>query len=893
MPLPVTISGVNTRGAGPSKSSAGNFYAPWINSGATGIAIIKATDPSSSWSVVTNSSTLSSGGLLQYVNVDQVGDVLHIVASELNANTLKLFYLRYDMSSESFTLTETLSTTYANAGDSFVDIEVRSTGEVILSHSIAGAAVMGSTYTRTGFSRRATNGTWTQGTAVDATGGTINYYPGACVLGDSDRIHFFYQGANNSHRTLTSANALQTIQTLGPMYDAISFSDGTNRRLVASDGINIQRATSADVPTWTAASTALGASASIPQHLFVDGTDVYAIYAKTDGDLYVRKSTDFGATWSSETSIFVAAISNSQVTMFGQPKGVVYQRGSDVVLGYFANDGGTIKYNEYVARTIVLSPRNASANQDLLPVTQTTTGQGGVLPERTGEATQTLGTLTQTATATARVTGSATQSLPVVTQTTGVNTAIGVAANQTLAPVTQTTSGALASAAQATQSLAPLTQAVTGGPRVSGAATQALPAHTSTANVGAAIAGSASQALGALTQSATGTTRVAGAASQTLIAPTQTGTGDVDASAQASQSLAPVTQTTAGGAESVQANATANQTLATLTQTATGGVRVTGTSAQTLASPTQTAAGTTPHAASASQALSAHMQTAAGDVDVSGSPTQTLAAVTQAASGDADISGSALQALPLLTQTFQGDTGAVVERNGAANQSLAALTQTATGEARVSGAAAQSLAPLTQTATGTTRPSAQASQTLGAVTQVTTGSPRVAGAASQSLPSLSQTMNGSVRTSSASSQTLAAITQTIAASPIIASDADQTLAPTTQAASGTLPVVASSEQTLSAVTQDATATLTVRATAEQTLEPHTQFVLQSNDPVNASAAQDLLPLAATSSGDTDPLSALWFEGEVEPELVLQAALSRAAKFDAEIKRTLNFNGRAG
>ena len=105
------------------------------------------------------------------------------------------------------------------------------------------------------------------------------------------------------------------------------------------------RWTSGDNPTVTAASVSFGT----PVRTVDDNLTVYALYQNSgDSDLYVKKSTDKGATFGSGTDVFTATVTAADTNV--SKNQLAYLRGS-TVFPFLVNDNGTLKYNEVVLRT--------------------------------------------------------------------------------------------------------------------------------------------------------------------------------------------------------------------------------------------------------------------------------------------------------------------------------------------------------------------------------------------------------------------------------------------------------------------------------------------------------------------------------------------------------------
>lgn len=378
MALPTTISGISTAVAcvGPFKSSAGNYYFIGVSSSTTTkLQAQKATDPTSSFSAVGTDPTGSSSVAIAAVAAYQVSDVVHVVSCGGGSSlTSEYRYHTFDMASDAWSVTNELidgsaidARTSGGTAQRAASVVVRSSdSEVIVVYNGARQAVMGNSYSRIVAKRRTGTNTWvaadgvTNPTPLDA-GGQTDWINPEAVLGSSDRTHFFWTATSLTsvrHRALTSANALQTVgsgsnSTGGNPLSAIAYDDsGTTRVIcsfVSSSADTFDYFDSANTPTLNASSKSDNFETF--GRLFNDGATAYAVCRKsTDSDLYVISSTDAGANWSASTNIFTATIANADANL--SRDGNIYQRGSDFVIPYIVNDNGTLKYNEYVVRSV-------------------------------------------------------------------------------------------------------------------------------------------------------------------------------------------------------------------------------------------------------------------------------------------------------------------------------------------------------------------------------------------------------------------------------------------------------------------------------------------------------------------------------------------------------------
>src|SRR5205809_6050863 len=112
MALPTTITGISTAVAcaGPFKSSGGNYYFFGVNStNSDKIDALKASDPTSSFSVAGTSPTPISTVAVQWITAVQVSDVIHL-ACAINAGgtsaSCNFAYYTFDMSTDTWSSKE-------------------------------------------------------------------------------------------------------------------------------------------------------------------------------------------------------------------------------------------------------------------------------------------------------------------------------------------------------------------------------------------------------------------------------------------------------------------------------------------------------------------------------------------------------------------------------------------------------------------------------------------------------------------------------------------------------------------------------------------------------------------------------------------------------------------
>lgn len=325
---------------------------------ATTLQAFKATAPSTAWASIAT----KTGFTTAILNIAgcQVGSVIHLLVQDgTMSSSVATKYLSYDMGTDTFLATmETVSAAQILTGQIAAgygaSLVVRSNGEVVAFYN--GLQTKTTTLRARVYYRRRTGlNTYGTETMVDAALQVDNRAP-IVVLGATDRVHLlWFDGTNTLQRHLTSANVLGTAASTGATaatLDACTFNDAGTIRHVGFTPAQTIRWASADNPTVTAAAVAFGT----PTRTADDGTDVYALYQNSaDSDLYIKKSTDRGATFAAGTDVFTATVAAVDANL--SKNQLAYQRGSDVVFPYIVNDNGTLKYNESIVRTTAVAAK--------------------------------------------------------------------------------------------------------------------------------------------------------------------------------------------------------------------------------------------------------------------------------------------------------------------------------------------------------------------------------------------------------------------------------------------------------------------------------------------------------------------------------------------------------
>lgn len=360
---------------------------------ATTYQAYKATDPSSSWSSVatkTGIGDVSIGGTTGGPAGFKLADIIHLATGTANSGGQKVNYNTFDMSTDSFVVSEAIiGTLFTGNGQTGspqygCSVVVRSNGNVVAFFNGVQTKKSGTNYARVYWSERTGVNTWSAAVEVDDAGAADHVLPEA-ALGDADRVHFIWKGgtSNLNERSLSSGNSLDTQQQ--GSFSTTEFSTavintGSAIRInvmVSVTGYSVLYFDSGANPTLHSANPAsLGAgnTGSLPNLIMNDGTDLYAMQrVGADSDLYLIKSTDNGLNYSLVGNVFTgtvsAALSNLSID------GNIYQRGSNYVIPYVVNDNGTLKYNEYVVRSLTTSWAGTAAPSIELALSVTATLQ--------------------------------------------------------------------------------------------------------------------------------------------------------------------------------------------------------------------------------------------------------------------------------------------------------------------------------------------------------------------------------------------------------------------------------------------------------------------------------------------------------------------------------------
>jgi hypothetical protein len=421
------------------------------NIGTEFVRVIKATDPTSSWTEQ-DSSNAPAAPINYSANPGCIssvmdGNTLHAVVRD----DVGIVYVQFDCATDTWTTTSSESAAAAQGSNppdkQWCSLAVRSDGDVIVAYNGITDRVMGGDKERVDYSRRE-GGSWTRDIALDAAGdihyGNVNVVRGV----NNDEMHFVWQRtqitvndppiawADAEGRTLDSGNNLSTtvgganwnagdtgavllgIQNLVSWNDGTddvigwhSYTDNANRDnfiRVPEDGsgdLSVTDTVYANIfthgtnasPDWVSPddypiAIVLDPATDILWSVFSGGVDPNT----SDRDIYYSSSDDDGATWATPVEHLDAVTCNFISAN-------IYVRGSDTVLAYTYDDGGTTKYNEVV---IAFGNKSASGGATLAPITAS--GNAVHAIDASGAATLAPATASGAATVRKKASGAAT-----------------------------------------------------------------------------------------------------------------------------------------------------------------------------------------------------------------------------------------------------------------------------------------------------------------------------------------------------------------------------------------------------------------------------------------------------------------------------------------------------
>ena len=371
MALPTTISSVVFRAltsqgrTRPYISSAGNVYVFLVQSAdASVISVQKATDPTSSFSeIATVDITATQVGMGTF----QDGDNIHIATA---GNDEQLEYHVFSMSSDTFTTSNEDTTGETdNIDNRAISISLETDGSIIIFYQGASDIAMGAK-TRVDRAYKPSGGGWTVDQAVDA-GGVVNYFLGGIVRGEANKFHLTFKDDTNNdakHRSVQDVDGtLSTVEDLNDsntsgldfvVIPPVYYDDDGVERITACWGrVNSTRVMTSEIDD-DGTPGAQEVASDIADLKFgefnasviaVDVKTVWLLYSDSSSSDVFSDSNDNSGGWGADVEELDAITCNLITSN-------VYQRGSDIVLAHVYDDGGTIKYNEKVLRTVADGP---------------------------------------------------------------------------------------------------------------------------------------------------------------------------------------------------------------------------------------------------------------------------------------------------------------------------------------------------------------------------------------------------------------------------------------------------------------------------------------------------------------------------------------------------------
>lgn len=372
MAFPTTISGVTFLGvqsqgrSRPIVSSSGAVYMVFRDGTNTDQLSIQKGDPPDTSFTEIATLTITGNPVIDGIGTAQVGDLLHILTADDDEN---LRYHIFNMATDSFTLSnEDTTATTDNDSERACALALQEDGTTVLAY-YAGAEdnVMGPK-DRVKSARRS-GGTWDNVDSAIDTGGAFDFYLGGLTRGESDLFHLTYKiwdggatAAGSRHRSLALPTTLSSAESLG----ASGTSRAENHYVTQpvyydDDGVEVVTCGFIRSPSRYAASEIIddGVPSAVEfQDQLADYTGnflvgvmavdpeektVWAIMTEPDQDMVSDKNVDRGG-WGTDVEE-IDGITLNLVTSN------IYIRGGNVVHAVVYDDGGTIKYTEFVLRS--------------------------------------------------------------------------------------------------------------------------------------------------------------------------------------------------------------------------------------------------------------------------------------------------------------------------------------------------------------------------------------------------------------------------------------------------------------------------------------------------------------------------------------------------------------
>lgn len=297
----------NSARLGPFQDDSGNLWIIAVSVSGTKLRAYKSSDGGASWDTCYESA--STGGIYAVDAVFDLANGVIYVVNVVGAAAIRIYSFTIGTTTwVQFSSATGQPTAFAGINGYYPAFLIRrSTGEFVVVYQGPLHRSMGGDYRSVYYARCSAAGAWSAGVEVDA-GGKVHFdCKGAC-LGASDRVHMIYvSGTNLYHRSLSSANALDTagIPAGGSSANFYTiYYDGVLAKIVVdSSGIypnRVARADSIADPSWTGDTNNFGDSerASCPGVFIYEQTDakLYAFYRDgTSDDVFV--SATGGTAW--------------------------------------------------------------------------------------------------------------------------------------------------------------------------------------------------------------------------------------------------------------------------------------------------------------------------------------------------------------------------------------------------------------------------------------------------------------------------------------------------------------------------------------------------------------------------------------------------------------------
>ena len=798
----------------------------------TGLEAFKSSDPSGTWTNV----GITGGSLVNTECLSSVsdGENIHVarVNTDVSNNPSSISYSRFNMNTDTWDVNsiQIADISGMNAPDFSVlwcDIAYRSgaANELVVAACGLTDSDMGSTYQRVDLWHAdvavTTSGGWTGPSQYPTfTSSTHHYAPRLVVVANNDVEVFAtrnttsgtfdgvaHQSTGNTWQSNNTwqqtgdiefgTHIVDSQKTLSLSGNLVYVNNGTTDYVIANQlvetttpvnytmnirSINGLSADFDDHPTTVR--PYIGTSYGPLTTVKVADDDVYFFFAEESSqDLYVRNSTDYGASFGSATEVLDAVTVN-------YISAAVLDSGK---IAYLYDDGGSTKYNEYSLST-----------------------------DPTGTLNATLGAVTLDGVGSVSISGSATPTLGADTLASSVSVDINADADNTLGELTlESAGGAPAALGTLNATLSNLTADGAGSVAIAGTFANTLEDLLLSASGAVDVAGTLSQTLGTLTLDSGVDLQVDGTLTATLEDLAASGTISLEISGDTSVTLADIALSAAGEVNDVIIGSSAI-TLADLTQSSAGSVDIAGQASNTLEELTLVSAASWDLAGDLDITLGELLLSASGSVDSSvvlGSLDATLASLTADSGASVDIGADTSVTLGELLLASAGG----VEVSGTSAVTLGELTLASVGGPVASLTLNAELGELTLDSSASVIDGAVASFSgvLGELTLASAASNDIASTLDVSLSGLTVSSNGSVEISGTLSSGLGELAVSGTGSLAVAGDSSITLSDLSLVSEGGVLVQGTVDVTLDELTLSSTIQGTALSTLDVTLDPIT------------------------------------------------------------------------